>query len=105
MVNKDIFQGQWRIIKGQIKQKFGRLTDDDLAEIDGRREELIGRLQQRYGYAKEKAEHELTNFEKTLKSNTSGVNSSYGNVNKPNGSGNGYSSPQDKPRRETTRQY
>jgi uncharacterized protein YjbJ (UPF0337 family) len=64
MVNQDQFQGKWHEFKGKVKTQWGKITDDDLTEIDGRREELLGKLQSRYGYAKEKAEEELKNFEK-----------------------------------------
>lgn len=63
MVNKDQFQGKWTELKGKAKQQWGKLTDDDFTQIDGKREELLGRLQSRYGYAKEKAEEELARFE------------------------------------------
>lgn len=62
-MNKDTFQGKWHEIKGQVKTKWGKLTDDDLTQINGRREELLGRLQKRYGYEKDRAETELKNFE------------------------------------------
>lgn len=61
-MNKDQFQGQWKSIKGKIKEKWGKLTDDDLTQINGKREQLVGQLQKKYGYAKEKAEEELKNW-------------------------------------------
>ena len=57
-MNKDILQGKRRELKGLVKEQWGRLTDDDLDRIEGQAERLIGLLQQRYGYAKEKAEQE-----------------------------------------------
>jgi uncharacterized protein YjbJ (UPF0337 family) len=65
MVNKEFFQGQWNEIKGKVKQQWGKLTDDDLTRIDGKRDELLGSLQKKYGYEKERAEEELSRFEKT----------------------------------------
>jgi len=62
-MNKDQFQGQWNEIRGKIKEKFGKLTDDDLTMISGKREQLLGALQKRYGIAKEKAEEVLRDFE------------------------------------------
>jgi uncharacterized protein YjbJ (UPF0337 family) len=59
-------KGKWKQYKGQIKAKWGKLTDDDLQLIDGRREELIGRLQQRYGIAKEAADKQVEEFMKAL---------------------------------------
>ena len=46
-------EGNWKEAKGKIKQKWGQLTDDDLAKIDGRRDELEGKIQQRYDLAKD----------------------------------------------------
>jgi len=57
-MNRDILQGKRRELKGLLKEKWDRLTDDDLGRIEGRTERLVGLLQQRYGYAKEEAEEE-----------------------------------------------
>jgi uncharacterized protein YjbJ (UPF0337 family) len=57
-MNKDILQGKRRELKGLVKKRWGKLTDDDLDRIEGQAEHLVGLLQQRYGYAKEKAEQE-----------------------------------------------
>jgi len=61
-MNADILKGKWKEIKGEAKQKWGKLTDDDLTQIDGKEEQLLGLLQKRYGYAKEKAEEEYKGF-------------------------------------------
>ena len=63
-MNKDTLKGEWNVVKGKIKEKWGKLTDDDLTEINGKREQLLGKIQKKYGVAKEKAEHELTEWEK-----------------------------------------
>jgi len=55
----DILQGNWKQMKGQVKEWWGDLTDDDLSMIDGKRDKLVGALQERYGYAKERAENEV----------------------------------------------
>jgi uncharacterized protein YjbJ (UPF0337 family) len=57
-MNWDQMKGQWKQFKGRAKQQWGELTDDDLTRIEGNRDELIGRLQERYGYAREQAERE-----------------------------------------------
>lgn len=57
-MNSDILQGKRRELKGLVKEQWGKLTDDDLDRIEGQAERLMGLLQQRYGYAKEKAEQE-----------------------------------------------
>lgn len=63
-MNKDIFQGNWNQVKGKVKQQWGKLTDDDLDVIDGKRIELAGKLQERYGYGKDEAEKHLSDWEK-----------------------------------------
>jgi uncharacterized protein YjbJ (UPF0337 family) len=58
-MNWDRVQGNWKQFKGQAQQKWGKLTNDDLDVIEGKRTELAGRLQQRYGYAKDEAEKNI----------------------------------------------
>ena len=52
-------EGSWKQIKGTVKEKWGKLTDDDLDVINGRREQLEGKLQERYGYAKDHIRKEV----------------------------------------------
>lgn len=59
---KDILLGKWHELKGQVRQKWGKLTDDDLTQLSGKTEELVGVLQQRYGYGKAQAENEINNW-------------------------------------------
>ncbi|HEV8122297.1 MAG TPA: CsbD family protein [Candidatus Polarisedimenticolia bacterium] len=59
MLNQDVFKGKWKQIRGQAKVWWGKLTDDDLNQVDGNVDKLVGRLQERYGYAKEDAEKEV----------------------------------------------
>jgi len=66
-MNWDTIQGNWKQVSGKIKEKWGKLTDDDLTAIAGMRDQLAGKLQQRYGYAKEKVDKELDDFARTLK--------------------------------------
>lgn len=61
-MNADILKGKWKEIKGEIKEKWGKLTDDDLAQVEGREEKLIGLLQKKYGYTREKAEEQYEEF-------------------------------------------
>jgi uncharacterized protein YjbJ (UPF0337 family) len=56
---KDILLGKWHELKGQVRQQWGKLTDDDLTRLSGKTEELAGILQQRYGYGKARAEKEI----------------------------------------------
>lgn len=55
-MNWDQIEGKWKQIKGAAKQQWGKLTDDDLDYISGKRDSLVGKLQERYGYAKEEAQ-------------------------------------------------
>lgn len=59
-------RGDWNILKGKIKEQWGKLTDDDITEIHGKKDQLLGKLQKKYGYAKEKAEQEFNSWEKTI---------------------------------------
>jgi uncharacterized protein YjbJ (UPF0337 family) len=66
-MNWDQIQGNWKQMTGKVKEKWGKLTDDDLTTIAGKRDQLVGLVQQRYGYAKEQAEKELDEFTRQLK--------------------------------------
>jgi len=55
-MNTDIFEGKWKQLKGQVKVRWGKLTDDDLDVAEGHSQYLAGKLQERYGLTKEKAE-------------------------------------------------
>jgi uncharacterized protein YjbJ (UPF0337 family) len=57
-MNEDILKGKWLEIKGRVKEKWGKLTDDDLGEIGGKGEKLLGRLRKKYGYIRDKTELE-----------------------------------------------
>jgi len=61
-MNNDIFKGKWKQLRGQIQQKWGDLTNDDLDRIQGTQTEFEGLLQERYGYTKERAKQEVENF-------------------------------------------
>ena len=61
-MNQDIIQGKWTQIKGSIKAKWAKLTDDDLSRAEGNHQYLVGKLQERYGYEKDKAEKEIDAF-------------------------------------------
>ncbi len=65
-MNQDIIKGKWTQLKGQIKQQWGKLTDDDLDVAEGHRDYLAGKIQERYGYAKDQAEQEVQAFERNL---------------------------------------
>ena len=58
-MNKDIFEGKWKEMRGQVKEWWGKLTDDELEQANGNAEQIVGLLQQKYGYTREAAEAEF----------------------------------------------
>ncbi len=65
-MNNDRIKGNWKQLTGKIKAKWGDLTDDDLQEAEGNREYLVGKVQERYGIAKDAAQHQVDEFERGL---------------------------------------
>ena len=65
-MNWDVLKGDWAKFKGMAKQKWGKLTDDDLTLVGGKADELVGRLQHHYGYEKDKAEREVDSWMKSV---------------------------------------
>ena len=61
-MNWDQIEGKWKQMKGSMRKKWGQLTDSDYEQIAGNRDEFIGRLQERYGYTRDKAEKELDDW-------------------------------------------
>lgn len=57
-------KGDWNVLKGKVKQQWGELTDDDIDQIEGRRDELVGRIQRVYGKTVEEADEEVSRFER-----------------------------------------
>ena len=66
-MNEDRISGNWKQLKGKVKEKWGKLTDDDLTVIEGKREQLVGKIQERYGYEKDRAEKEVKEWEDSNK--------------------------------------
>ena len=61
-MNEDIIKGKWKELKGSVKEKWGDLTDDDVTEVEGKTDKLVGILQEKYGYSKDKAQEEYNKF-------------------------------------------
>jgi len=61
-MNRDRMQGNWKQLRGKIKEKWGKLTDNDLDMISGQEEQLIGKLQERYGIQRNEAEKQVKEF-------------------------------------------
>lgn len=65
-MNEDRIKGKWKQLSGTIKEKWGKLTDDDLQVAEGNSEYLAGKIQERYGYAKDEADRHVKDFERSL---------------------------------------
>ena len=65
-MNWDQIEGTWKQYKGKVKEKWGKLTDDDIDVIDGKRQQLVGKIQLHYGLAKDAAEKQADEFVKAL---------------------------------------
>ncbi|MBI5335732.1 MAG: CsbD family protein [Burkholderiales bacterium] len=63
-MNWDQVQGNWKTFKGKVKERWGQLTDDELDIIEGRRDQLSGALQKRYGWAKDEADRQIDEWER-----------------------------------------
>jgi uncharacterized protein YjbJ (UPF0337 family) len=61
-MNDDILKGKWSQLKGSVKEQWGKLTDDEIDELDGRREQLVGKVQERYGLARDQATRDVDNW-------------------------------------------
>jgi uncharacterized protein YjbJ (UPF0337 family) len=64
IMNRDQLQGNWKELKGKVREQWGKLTDDDFATMAGQRDQLVGAVQKRYGIAKEEAERQVHDFER-----------------------------------------
>ena len=69
-MNWDRIEGNWKQFKGEVKQRWGKLTDDELDVIAGKRDKLAGRIQEAYGISEELAEEQLSEWEKRLEEHT-----------------------------------
>jgi uncharacterized protein YjbJ (UPF0337 family) len=65
-MNWDQVKGNWKQFRGKVRTQWGKLTDDELDVIGGNREQLVGKIQERYGITKEEAEKRVRDFESTL---------------------------------------
>lgn len=65
-MNEDRIQGQWKQLAGKLKEKWGKLTDDDLKQVEGSSEYLVGKVQERYGVARDEAKKQVKEFQKSL---------------------------------------
>jgi uncharacterized protein YjbJ (UPF0337 family) len=61
-MNADVLKGKWKQLKGDVKSRWGQLTDDDLDRVSGDVEKLVGQVQERYGYARDRAKNEVDDF-------------------------------------------
>jgi len=63
-MNQDIFEGNWKQLKGKMREKWGKLTDDDWDAVAGKKDQLLGKLQERYGYSRQDAERDYDEWER-----------------------------------------
>jgi len=67
-MNWDRIQGNWQQVTGKVKEQWGKLTDDDVDVVAGRRGQLVGKIQERYGVAKDVAERQLSDWQRQVSS-------------------------------------
>ncbi len=65
-MNWDTIEGKWRDLKGQVKSRWGKLTDDDMAMLSGKKDQLVGKIQERYGVMRDEAELQVDDWLKKL---------------------------------------
>ena len=61
-MNKDVLEGKWKEMKGQVKENWADLTEDDLKEVEGNFDKLVGKIQEKYGKTQEQAKEEINDF-------------------------------------------
>ena len=66
-MNWERIEGNWKQVKGKLKEQWGKLTDDDITVVAGKRDQLLGRIQERYGIAKDAADMQVTTWEQSAK--------------------------------------
>jgi uncharacterized protein YjbJ (UPF0337 family) len=69
-MNSDQFEGKWKQLKGSLKQRWGKLTDDDITMLSGKKDEFVGKLQERYGITREQAEREADEWAAAVRADT-----------------------------------
>lgn len=62
-MNRDRIEGNWKQLKGKVREQWGKLTDDQLDQIAGKRDQLVGRIQETYGIERDEAERQVTDWE------------------------------------------
>jgi len=68
-MNSDQMKGKWKQMKGSVKERWGKLTDDDLDVIDGQHDQLVGKIQERYGIARDAARQQVDDWNASLEQN------------------------------------
>lgn len=79
-MNSDQFEGKWKQMKGSVKQRWGKLTDDDITTMTGKRDELVGKLQERYGITREQAQREADEWARTATSDVDATRATHAKV-------------------------
>jgi uncharacterized protein YjbJ (UPF0337 family) len=66
-MNEDTLKGQWTQLKGKVREQWGKLTNDDVEQIQGKSQQLVGRIQERYGIAREEAQRQVDDWIRTTR--------------------------------------
>lgn len=77
-MNSDQFEGKWKQLKGSVKQRWGKLTDDDVTALTGKKDELVGKLQERYGITREQATKEADEWARASNSDLDATTAAHG---------------------------
>jgi uncharacterized protein YjbJ (UPF0337 family) len=77
-VNSDQFEGKWKQLKGSVKQRWGKLTDNDITTLSGKKDELVGKIQERYGITREEAEREADEWAAAARADTAASSATAG---------------------------
>ena len=72
-MNWDQIEGNWKQVWGKAKEQWGKLTDDDFDVVAGKRDQLVGKIQERYGVAKDEAERQISEWERNARSDWLGT--------------------------------
>ena len=75
-MNWDEIEGNWKQVRGKAKEQWGKLTDDDFDVVAGKRDQLVGKIQERYGVAKDEAERQISEWERNARSDWFGLSAS-----------------------------
>jgi uncharacterized protein YjbJ (UPF0337 family) len=77
-MNSDQFEGKWKQLKGSVKQRWAKLTDDDVTALSGKKDQLVGKIQERYGITREQAEKEANEWANAVSADAKSMSANAG---------------------------